>query len=88
MFIAFVKNNITLVAVALFVLSFSLIMSFKPGFLFNKDGSIRNFGLGYKKKTVIPLWFITIIIVGCRPKVNTRTVSLRMSGFFTTRMVS
>ena len=54
MFITFVKNNITLVAVALFVLSFSLIMSFKPGFLFNKDGSIRKFGLGYKKKTVIP----------------------------------
>lgn len=62
MFIAFVKNNITLVAVALFVLSFSLIMSFKPGFLFNKDGSIRNFGLGYKKKTVIPVWLISIIL--------------------------
>ena len=62
MFIAFVKNNITLVAVALFVLSFSLIMSFKPGFLFNKDGSIRNFGLGYKKKTVIPVWLMSIIL--------------------------
>lgn len=62
MFITFVKNNITLVAVALFVLSFSLIMSFKPGFLFNKDGSIRKFGLGYKKKTVVPVWLISIIL--------------------------
>lgn len=62
MFITFIKNNITLVAVALFVLSFSLIMSLKPGFLFNKDGSIRNFGLGYKKKTVIPVWLISIIL--------------------------
>ena len=52
----------TLVAVALFVLSFSLIMSFKPGFLFNKDGSIRNFGLGYKKKTVVPIWLVSIIL--------------------------
>jgi len=62
MFITFVKNNITLVAVALFVVTFSLIMSFKPGFLFNIDGSIRNFGLGYKKKTVIPVWLISIIL--------------------------
>ena len=62
MFNTFVKNNITLVAVALFVLSFSLIMSFKPGFLFNKDGSIRKFGLGYKKKTVVPVWLVSIIL--------------------------
>jgi len=62
MFITFIKNNITLVAVALFLLAFSLIMSFKPGFLFNKDGSIRSFGLGYKKKTVIPVWLVSIIL--------------------------
>ena len=62
MFITFVKNNITLVAVALFIFSFTLIMSIKPGFLFNKDGSIRNFGLGYKKKTVVPIWLVSIIL--------------------------
>ena len=26
----------------------------KPSFIYEKDGSFRQFGLGYKKKTVIP----------------------------------
>lgn len=62
MLITFVKNNITLVAIALFLLVFSILMSLKPGFLFNNDGSIRNFGVGYKKKTVVPVWLVSIIL--------------------------
>ena len=62
MLITFVKNNITLVAIALFLLVFSFLMSLKPGFLFNNDGSIRNFGVGYKKKTVVPVWLVSIIL--------------------------
>ena len=55
MYINFVKNNMTLVAIVLFIVCFSILISFKPTFLFNKDGSIKSFGLGYKKKTVIPV---------------------------------
>jgi hypothetical protein len=62
MLITFVKNNITLVAIALFLLVFSILMSLKPGFLFNNDGSIRNFGVGYKKKTVVPVWLVSILL--------------------------
>ena len=29
--------------------------------VFNKDGSIRKFGIGYKRKTVIPIWLLSII---------------------------
>lgn len=61
MFINFVKNNITLVAITLFLLSFTILILFKPGFLYNKDGSIKTFGLGYKKKTVVPVWLLSII---------------------------
>ena len=28
----------------------------------NKNGSIKDFGLGYKNKTVLPIWLITIIL--------------------------
>jgi len=62
MLITFVKNNITLVAIALFLLVFSILMSLKLGFLFNNDGSIRNFGVGYKKKTVVPVWLVSILL--------------------------
>ena len=61
MYINFVKNNITLVAISLFIISFTVLMFFKPSFLYNKDGSIKSFGLGYKKKTVIPVWLVSII---------------------------
>lgn len=61
MYFNFVKNNITLVAITLFLISFTILMLFKPGFLYNKDGSIKTFGLGYKKKTVIPVWLVSII---------------------------
>ena len=61
MFINFVKNNITLVTITLFIICFSTLISFKPAFLFNNDGSIKSFGLGYKKKTIIPVWIFAII---------------------------
>ena len=32
------------------------------GILFDKDGSIRQFGLGFKNKTIIPLWLVSIIL--------------------------
>ena len=62
MFLNFVKNNMTLVSITLFLTSFTILMLFKPGFLYNKDGSIKTFGLGYKKKTVVPVWVVAIIL--------------------------
>ena len=34
----------------------------KPAFLYNIDGSLKQFGLGRKSKTVIPIWFISLIL--------------------------
>jgi len=34
----------------------------KPAFLYNKNGTLREFGVGFKKKTIIPLWLIAIFI--------------------------
>jgi hypothetical protein len=62
MLLNFVKNNMTLVSITLFLISFTILMLFKPAFLYNKDGSIKTFGLGYKKKTVVPIWVIAIIL--------------------------
>ena len=59
---AFVNNNLNLVAIVIFLISFTLVVLFKPGFLFNKDGSARKFGIGFKNKTVIPIWLVSIIL--------------------------
>ena len=34
----------------------------KPSLLYENDGSFRKFGVGYRKKTVVPIWLISIIV--------------------------
>jgi hypothetical protein len=34
----------------------------KPEFLYNKNGSIREFGVGYKNKTILPVWLFSILL--------------------------
>jgi hypothetical protein len=34
----------------------------KPACFYNKDGSIRDFGIGYKNKTIFPIWLLSIIL--------------------------
>uniref|UniRef100_A0A6C0CM24 Uncharacterized protein n=1 Tax=viral metagenome TaxID=1070528 RepID=A0A6C0CM24_9ZZZZ len=58
----FIRRNLTSVSIFLFVLVFGLVYHLKPGFLFHENGSLREFGLGYKKKTIIPIWFVTLIL--------------------------
>ena len=58
----FIKNNVTLVSIILFITIFSLIQLSKPMFLYNTDGSIREFGVGYKNKTILPIWLLSIVL--------------------------
>jgi hypothetical protein len=34
----------------------------KPAFLFNMDGSIKQFGYGYRNKTIIPFWLLSYLL--------------------------
>ena len=54
MYRSFIRRNITSVAIIIFVLIFCGVQLAAPHFLYNEDGSLRQFGIGYKKKTVIP----------------------------------
>ena len=58
----FIRNNVTLVAIIIFFIIFIPLQLMKPAFLYNKDGSIREFGIGYKNKTIVPLWLLSIIL--------------------------
>jgi uncharacterized membrane protein YozB (DUF420 family) len=57
-----IQENITLVSISLFLIIFIIIQYFKPGFLYNTNGSIREFGIGYRNKTIIPIWLLSIIL--------------------------
>ncbi len=54
--------NYLTVAIAIFILLFVLIQAMKPSFLYNSDGSLRPLGIGYRKKTVVPLWLVVILL--------------------------
>ena len=58
----FIRDNVTLVAIILFITIFSMIQLSKPAFLYNTDGSIREFGVGYKNKTILPIWLLSIVL--------------------------
>ena len=49
-------------AITLFILSFVIIHYFKPSFAYGKEGDFRQFGVGYRHKTVIPIWGVSIVL--------------------------
>jgi len=62
MFRTFTRNNTNLVSIIIFLIIFGIVQMLQPAFLYNRDGSIREFGVGYKNKTILPLWLFSIIL--------------------------
>ena len=58
----YIRENIPLVSIIIFVILFGIIQYNKPMFLYNKDGSLREFGIGYKNKTIFPVWLLSIVL--------------------------
>ena len=58
----FVRYNKISIAILLFLVIFSIIHYLKPGLLYTKEGGFREFGVGYRNKTVIPIWLVSIIL--------------------------
>jgi hypothetical protein len=57
-----IKNNLVYISLAIFLASYFIINYFKPGFLYNTDGSLRQFGLNSSKRTVVPVWLLSIML--------------------------
>ena len=58
----YMTTHKTAIAIIIFLILFSIIHSLKPGFAYTDDGGFRQFGLGYRNKTVIPIWIVAIIL--------------------------
>ena len=58
----FIQKNRTTLAIFIFLALLSLIHYFKPAFLYLPDGSFRVFGVGYRNKTILHVWLITILL--------------------------
>ena len=58
----YIRENITLIAVILFIIIFGIIQMMKPACFYNRDGSIREFGIGYRNKTILPIWLLSLVL--------------------------
>lgn len=57
-----INQNIVITSVILFIIVYGIIIYSKPNIIFNKDGSLRQFGLGKSNTTVLPAWLVSLII--------------------------
>lgn len=56
------NSNPVITSIVLFTMIFFTLQIGQPKFIYNYDGSLKVFGIGYKMKTVFPLWIISIIL--------------------------
>ena len=56
------REALSVIAVFIFLILFGIINAFRPSVIYNKDLSFRRFGIGYKNKTVIPMWMLSIVL--------------------------
>lgn len=59
---AYIRKHTVSVSIILFLIIFLILVRFEPAFLFNKDGSLRNFGIAKSNSTILPIWLIVIIL--------------------------
>jgi len=54
------KNKLN-VSLLIFLVLFFMIHYIKPTIVYDENGEFRPFGVGYRHKTVIPIWLVAII---------------------------
>lgn len=59
---AFINAHKVNIAIMIFLVVFSIIHISKPSILYNEEGGFRPFGVGYRHKTVIPIWGVSIVV--------------------------
>ena len=56
------QQNLPLFSIGLFALLYLLLYWYKPEQIYNANGSLKDFGVGYKNKTILPLWLAAIVL--------------------------
>jgi hypothetical protein len=57
-----IRQNKVAISILMFLVIFFAIHYLKPGLLYTQEGGFREFGVGYRNKTVLPIWVISIIL--------------------------
>lgn len=60
--VRFVRLHKVTIALYLFFLFMMIIHYLKPKMIYDENGGFRQFGLGYRNKTILPIWLVSIFI--------------------------
>ncbi len=59
----FTNDNYLFIIFIVYICLYCLVVYIKPSFIYDeKTESFRQFGIGYKNTTILPLWLISIIL--------------------------
>jgi hypothetical protein len=55
-------KHIMILSICLYLLLYGIIIIYRPSMVYMPDGTIRDFGVGYRNKTPTPLWLVSILL--------------------------
>lgn len=60
--VATARSHTLLLSVALFLVLYAVLCKTSPSFAFDRKGRAKQFGIGIKRRTVIPVWLVAILL--------------------------
>tara|TARA_Y100000816_G_scaffold286619_1_gene268056 strand:+ start:20224 stop:20466 length:243 start_codon:yes stop_codon:yes gene_type:complete len=58
----FLKTNVVLAAIVIYIILYGTVVLAQPSFLYKPDSTLRQFGVGYRNKTILPMWLLSLIL--------------------------
>jgi hypothetical protein len=58
----YIRNHKIFISTLLFFALFFAVHTYKPSMIYNREGGFRPFGIGYRHKTVVPIWIVSILL--------------------------
>ena len=78
-----VHYDIVLVVLVLYICLYASVVYIKPSFMYDeKNGCFRQFGVGYKNTTILPLWLVSILLAIISYFICIYIIHLRYNTFF------
>lgn len=62
MYRVFIRKNKIVVTILLFISLYTLINYTQPNIFYEKNGSLRDFGINRRSRTIFPVWLFSIYI--------------------------
>lgn len=59
--IRFIRLHKAVTAIFIYLVLMIALHIMKPNLLYDTNGAFRQFGVGYREKTILPIWIISIL---------------------------